>query len=73
MADKETAIMPGGEETKGQPKEAMQADRPETARSVVYAYNDPATLAKAGRIIRAAMARRRERERNNIPAPREGD
>jgi hypothetical protein len=71
MTNRHTTTTPGGEATENQPDTTAQENSPDTASQVVYAYNDPATLAKAGRIIRAAMARQRARQ--NIPAPRNGD
>jgi hypothetical protein len=50
---------PGGEATERQTLITAKEPEPESDR--VYAYDDPATLAKAGRIVRAALARRRAR------------
>lgn len=70
MTDHDTTT-PGGDATGSQPLSATQERESQSATGRVYAYSDPATLAKAGRIIRAALARRQER--NSIPLPRKGD
>jgi hypothetical protein len=51
----------GGEATERQTLIATEEREPEPEAGRVYAYDDPATLAKAGRIVRAALARRRAR------------